>query len=169
MERFQHEEDESGRCSIEGHNAELVFCEALNRYDGQNAHLSTTKQEQWRGIDVIAKMGTIDVKARKRENRWQKYPQDKYIWVEFKNVGGGKGWIYSDADYLAFERKNDFVVVRRYHFSILAELLCDLENITDKASQALYRGYQRKDREDMIAKLKMDDILDLIDHKILKK
>jgi len=168
--KFQHDKDTTGRCSVEGHNAEKVFRDSLNFYAGEDAVLSETVQQQWDGIDVQSMvLGSFDVKARKRGNRWEKLPQDKYIWVEFQNVGGGKGWLYSRADYLAFEQEDEFIVVGRKEFKEMCEVLCDLSGNVDSANKAIYKAYQRKDRKDIISKIKTQDIFDYIKFFILPK
>jgi hypothetical protein len=88
--------------------------------------------------------------------------------LEFANVRGNTGWLRSDVDYIAFERANDFLIVKRQLLLELAESLCDLVNITTQAKEALYKGYQRKGRADLISMIKMSDILTL-PHKSIPK
>lgn len=54
---------------------------------------------------------TVDIKARKRFAYLGNNPQDIYMCVEIMNTIGRKGWLYGKADYIAFERKHDFLLV----------------------------------------------------------
>ena len=117
--------------------------------------------EQFQHVDYFSEMGSIDVKARKRVARKDLEVQDDLVWLEFKNVQGNKGWLYGKADWIAFERLKDFVLVKRAELAHLAESLCDLERRALKGVDALYRGYQRKGRKDLLSIIKMTDVLTL--------
>ena len=54
---------------------------------------------------------TVDVKARKVFRWYSNEPQDDYTCVEFKNTKGQPGWFKGKADYIAFERLNDFILI----------------------------------------------------------
>lgn len=127
-----------------------------------------TRSEQFKHIDYHSSFGTIDVKAKKRLNRGDGEEQDDFIWLEFKNVQGKSGWLCGNTDVIAFERNNDFVLVKRKHLLDLALKICDINHIVYKSGQALYKGYRRKGRRDLISLIKMSDILK-IDHRIWKK
>lgn len=120
-----------------------------------------SRDEQFLHFDYVTSVGTIDVKARKKINRSDEDEQDSLVWVEFKNTAGNAGWLTSDVDFIAFERKDDFVVVRRWSLLDLANELCDLTQMVSRPSEALYKGYQRKGRLDLISIIKMQDILQL--------
>ena len=117
-----------------------------------------SRDEQFLHFDYKAK-GTIDVKARKKINRSDEDEQDDLVWVEFKNTAGNAGWLTSDVDFIAFERKDDFVVVRRHALLELANEKCNRHG--QRPSDALYKGYQRRGRLDLISIIKMQDILQL--------
>jgi hypothetical protein len=120
-----------------------------------------SRDEQFQHFDYVTSVGTIDVKARKKINRSDDDEQDDLVWVEFKNTAGNAGWLTSDVDFIAFERKDDFVVVRRHALLELANEKCDLTNMVNRPSDALYKGYQRRGRLDLISIIKMQDILQL--------
>jgi hypothetical protein len=143
-----------------GQQLESSFFEVLKRFDPKCR--KSTREEQFRHIDFVSQsLGSFDVKARKRINRSDKSEQDELIWIEFKNVAGNNGWLYGQADYIAFEQSDHFVVVERKHLVGLAESKCNLKQIVDNSSKALYHGYSRKDRKDLISIIKMSDIKQL--------
>jgi len=128
----------------------------------------SSKKEQFKHIDYHSSFGTIDVKAKKRLNRGDGKEQDEFIWLEFKNVQGKAGWLCGETNVIAFERDNDFVLVKRKDLLELALKICDIKHIVNKSTQALYKGYRRKGRRDLISLIKMSDILK-INHRIWKK
>lgn len=54
---------------------------------------------------------TVDIKARRHFLWHSDFLQDDYVCIEFLNTIGQKGWIYGQANYIAFERTHDFVVI----------------------------------------------------------
>ena len=48
---------------------------------------------------------SVEVKAMKRISRASPKPQSKWLWVEFKNVTGGPGWLYGSAVFIATVRR----------------------------------------------------------------
>lgn len=127
-----------------------------------------TKQEQFKHIDYSTSIGTIDVKAQKRISRSDSSEQEEFIWLEFKNVQGNKGWLSGVTDIIAFERANDFVLVRRKDLFLWAHGKCDLNTLVTNSRDALYKGYTRRGRKDLISIVKMVDIMGLY-HRIWSK
>lgn len=126
-----------------------------------------TLEEQYKHMDWICEIGSIDVKAIKRVNRHGDKNAER-IWIEFRNTSGNAGWIYGEQDFLAFEGHEDYVLVRRSDLCQLAEMLCDMEDKVDRASEALYKIYSRKNTRDIISMITRDDLLTL-NHKLIKK
>jgi hypothetical protein len=118
-------------------------------------------KEQFSHVDYISDFGKIDVKARKRVARKDANVQDDLVWLEFKNVQGKFGWLYGKADWIAFERDEDFVLVKRHDLALMAEKLCDVGDRVAVGKAALYKGYQRSGRKDLLSIVKMSDILKL--------
>ena len=101
---------------------------------------------------------SVDVKARKKINRGDSEVNDEWTWIEFKNVRARPGWLYGKADYIAFEREFDLLIVNRYKLIEFCEDKIDLENIVPSTHMAEYAAYQRKGRKDLISRVCMDDI-----------
>lgn len=142
-----------------GQGVEAMFAKLLNER-AENARAADL-QEQFSHVDYFSDFGSVDVKARKRINRSDDSAQDELVWLEFKNVQGRVGWLYGKADWIAFERVLDFILVKRADLAELGEKLCDLETRVGSGSEALYKGYQRKGRHDLLSIVKMSDILKL--------
>lgn len=118
-------------------------------------------KEQFSHVDYFSDFGKIDVKARKRVARSDDNTQDDLVWLEFKNVQGKFGWLYGKADWIAFERNEDFVLVKRHDLALMAEKLCAVGDRVAVGKDALYKGYQRSGRKDLLSIVKMSDILEL--------
>jgi len=127
-----------------------------------------TREEQFKHIDFVSKHGTFDVKSMGRVNRSDSSTQGERRWLELNNVSGRVGWLLAEQlDYLAFEREDDFIVVRREDLRKLAKKLCKCD-IVECPIDALYNLYQRKGRKDMLTVILTDDML-AIDHRIWDK
>ena len=142
-----------------GQGVEAMFARLLNKRttDVRAADL----KEQFSHVDYFSDFGKIDVKARKRVARKDTDVQDDLVWLEFKNVQGKFGWLYGKADWIAFERDEDFVLVKRHDLALMAEKLCDVGDRVAVGKDALYKGYQRSGRKDLLSIVKMSDILKL--------
>ena len=149
-----------------GQELEKEFYEILKLRD-KNAR-QATPQEQYKHIDFFTYFGTIDVKSKKRIGRADVDEQETIVWLEYKNVQGRDGWLVSSVDILAFERDDDFILVKRKELQRMADKLCNLDDMVDKSSDALYKGYTRKGRKDLITQVKMKDVMKL-EHKIWSK
>jgi hypothetical protein len=127
-----------------------------------------TLPEQYDHIDWICEKGTIDVKAMKRISRGSEI-QSEFIWVEFRNNAGLDGWLYGKQDWIAFESPDRYVLVRRSELLSFCLALCDLENRVDQAKDALYRGYTRDGRRDLIAMIRFDDLFKIETYALMKQ
>jgi len=149
-----------------GQRVEKEFTKLLKQRDPN--YQKANREDQFRHIDYHTSFGTIDVKAQKRISRSDSEEQDELVWVEFKNVQGRDGWLKSAVDIIAFERADDFLLVKRNYLLGLAQSICDLSKRVVTSKDALYKGYQRQGRKDLISIIKMSDIENL-PHKIWKK
>lgn len=85
------------------------------------------------------------------------------IWCEFKNVGGNTGWMYGEADIIAFDMPSEecFFIVDREELVSLCEFVVSDKLVYNK-SEAFRNKYQRKGRKDEITIMTKDDISSLI-------
>jgi hypothetical protein len=142
----------------EGCSVQDKFFKVLKAVDPQARE--ATLEEQYKHIDFVSKLGTIDVKGKKRANRRMQTSSD-IQWIEFKSNRGMPGWIYGSQDFIAFERDYGFILVKTLDLKNLSENLCNLGDRVYKSTEALYKGYSRKDRCDLLSMIKVEDILTL--------
>ena len=108
-------------------------------------------------------------KAQKKIKRTDAEVNDDLIWVEFLNVAGRGGWLVGAAEYIAFERENDFIIVNRAALWKLCMEKVDQNTRVTQSKHALYKIYQRKDRKDEISIIKFSDIFDNLKFKVWPK
>ena len=155
-----------------------------NKYDkedslelGQSAESRFESIAQQRGWEVIeaSKGGNIedhydyeiskdslrfrvDVKGKKRVSRKMKNVQDDLVWVEFRTVRDTKGWLFGNADLIAFENQNGFKIVERKTLVRVINKHVKIHIKVDKPEDALYKVYTRKGRPDEITMIKASDL-----------
>ena len=177
---YRNKFDRTGQCSKDGHNAEKTF-EDLATERGYRPNKATREQNMFKHVDYIltgkSKKGAkieikVDVKARKKTSRRDNKYNDEWQWIEFKNVQGKSGWIHGDADFIVFEREDDFILVNRKELvswlGASKKIRYDLPFV-NLAKLARYKIYQRRGRRDEITQIKTEDILGLESAKIWKK
>ena len=106
---------------------------------------------------------SVDVKSRKKSERSSDWYEDQAVWIEFHNVRGLDGWLYGEADKIAFEREKDFVIVDRVELTKFCEKAV-APIFVKNVNEALYKIYRRKTRKDVISKVLMTDIVDDIEN-----
>jgi len=169
--RYRNRFDRTGQCSEDGDNAETLFI-ALASERGWSVQKASRK-EQFLHIDYFLsqegyKNYSFDVKARKRVKRADAETNDELIWIEWRNVAGNDGWLNGAANYIAFERENDFIIVERFQLKNLCEKIVK-RDFVNNASDALYKIYQRKGRQDEISLIKFSDIFKNIKYRVWPK
>ena len=108
---------------------------------------------------IIADKVKVDVKGAKKINRYDQAPHHDTHYIEFKNVRGNKGWVYGEADYIAFEYYDTFVFVKRVNIIELCK-----SKILDKSIKnykSIYGLYRREGREDLITLIPTKDLIDI--------
>lgn len=170
MSSWQHKQDKNGECAKRGREAELEL-EAIykrNRFKFRRAN----EKEQKAHIDHIVETpkGTwkVDVKSEKKWNRSDECIDGSILWVEFSNEFSARiGWLKGQADTIAIQRKNDFVLVPRLELYELSKALVDLKDFTRKPQ--LYKSYRRYGKKyEHSAPIEMRHVLSL-NHSIWKK
>lgn len=121
--------------------------------------------EHW-DIEVIIddKSVKVDVKALKNEDRYDPYPNENFHWVEIQNVNGDIGWLYGKSDLIAFETNDYFILVGTLKLRKFLEekLGYKKENISELETVSIrdpYVFYRRKDRKDIVIKVKTVDLM----------
>lgn len=151
---YQNVLDTLGECAKVGESAEFQFRKIL--ISQARVFRAATLDEQFEHIDFIVdnadgSKAKYEVKAQKKINRSDANFSNNTVWVEFKNVAGKLGWLYGQADFIVFERENDFMLVYRKTLAAFCEKHCDINNLVSTPSEALYKAYQRAGRKDLIS------------------
>jgi hypothetical protein len=113
-------------------------------------HLLKAKSKKGKPIEI-----RFDVKKLKNK----KQSQD-WLWIEFKNAKGERGWVHGDAQFVAFERKYDFIVVNRKELVQMlsnGKIRYDLPFVS-LAKKAKYRVYKRGGKPEEITQIHIKDL-----------
>jgi hypothetical protein len=140
-------------CLEIGQTAEQCFAELL-----EGSRRATTQEDMHEHWDVKSVAGTkYDVKAMKRWKRSDPEPTDRIHYVELRNVRGELGWLYGQADYIAFETRAHWIVVPRKKLIHFIEGVTENNERSDKP--AVYKLYQREGRKDLMTVIPTMDLL----------
>ena len=143
----------------QGDSAEKRFATTLYKCIFATTHENI--HEHW---DVRDEEFKYDVKAMKRWNRGDSEPTDRIHYIELKNVQGNKGWLYGDADYIAFETRAHWVLVSRPR---LQEWTDSIDKPVSNKKE-IYKLYSRPGRADVMTIVPTMDLIAISD-KIVKK
>ena len=153
-----------GRYSLElnaGIQAEISFTDVAKKKGYEVIH-ANKDANVYKHVDLYLTQNhsvtSVDVKARKKLSRRDDKYNDDFTWIEFKNVRGNDGWLCGKADKIVFEREKDFVLVNRDMLQRFCEQKVS-EVFVSTSKEALYKKYQRPNREDVITLIKLDDVL----------
>ena len=159
--------DKSGKCAQEGDRAEDLFvkiaewkgliCKKSSKADNIASHIDIILDKQ-----ASDKTWSVDVKAMKKTSRSASSAQDQYVWIEFKNVQGNKGWLYGKADIIAFELENTFALVNRERLADWCEKNVDMTKTVKSPAEAIKKVYTRKGRKDQISLIPIKEIGEFI-------
>ena len=142
---------------------------------GYEVREASQDDNMFKHIDLILTKGgetfTVDVKARRTGTDKSKGYDDLWTVVEFKNTVGKPGWLYSKADFIAFERKDDFVCANTEELRTLCEEIVDLNDEVDSFKYAEYKvwGRRYKNYKDLMSRIEMYHITNLEKTFIWKK
>ena len=184
--QYVNQYDSGANCSSVGLNAERLFAN-LAESKGYVVKSATKEENIFKHIDFFLsklkegegiKSTSVDVKARKKNERGDKFFNDDWTWVEFVNVHGQDGWLKGKAEFISFERAGDFVIVpRKGLFNWVKQAIADsnggkitLKCKAKNARDARYKYYTREGRGDLLSQVRMKDILSNVEGiKIWKK
>jgi len=91
------------------------------------------------------------------------------IWCEFKNVQGNPGWMYGEADIIAFEMPEEggFSIVNREELVNWCEKNVEDVIVTDK-KDAYLKKYTRRGNDDVISKIHLNHLKSLPSYRVWK-
>ena len=103
---------------------------------------------------------SVEIKAMKRISRASAKPQSEWLWVEFKNVSGGEGWLYGGATLLATEVESGFYLLYLKSLRSWAEFKVDRDDVVSNPNQAKYKSYSRRNRDDEMSLINLREFID---------
>ena len=147
----------------EGKTLEQKFALLLD-----NPVFATKEQDMHEHWDVMDEMGVkYDVKGMKKYRRSDDKPTDRLHWVELRNVNGKYGWLYGDADVIAFETRKWWLLVDCEDLVQFVEGILIGSDPCEKPEP--YRLYQREGRQDLLTILPTVDLLSIASQVLVKK
>jgi hypothetical protein len=90
-----------------------------------------------------------DVKSKACVTRGEE-PSESYVWIEIINVQGKKGWLFGDADMIAFDRGQFWILVDRKKLVIELSRKLNWDELTPGSVKAPWKVYQRPTQKDGI-------------------
>ena len=164
--------DKTGECLETGLGAEQLFDQIAT---SKNLEVKNAKRREnmQKHIDkYVTENGetwSVDIKARKKTSRSNSQVQDDWIWIEFQNVRGNIGWLYGDADHIAFETQDNFTIVEKDSLIKYVENVVDMGKSVKYSSQAQYRTYRRAGRNDLLTMVELSEIKNNCKHFVWEK
>lgn len=144
----------------DGYKVEQVFANLLSKYGSvEYSDSETDINEHWDVALTLKNSRKVkfDVKGLRKLNRTDSDYNENIQWIEFVNVNGDKGWLYGNADCIAFEKKLYFVLMRR---SDIIKFLTEHPIAKYKMfsnTKKPYMLYRRYNRKDIIMQVNIDE------------
>ena len=108
-------------------------------------------------IAAVSIKKTILRKSKKRKQLW--------AWVEFHDKDGGLGWLFKKSTFIAFQRKNDFILLVKSDFRDWLDTgIIHWGKLARSSWDARYRIFRRKGTKESIAQFKLTDALSKCRH-----
>ena len=138
----------------QGNDAEKKFKD-LMELRGNICIKSSRSDDINKHIDFYVNQFSVDVKGNRHLET---------IWLELKNVKGNKGWLEGEADYIVF----DVVELKSFCFFNTEKLFNYVKDIKEiaKDKKDYNKLYTRKERKDVLVKVRYNDIKHLEKQKI---
>lgn len=139
----------------EGKKKEAEFASDFCKARGLSSSLveeASKEDDIYRHIDIWIGSNSFDVKAAKKTNRSDVLPNYNIHWVELRNVNGDKGWLFGQADYIAFELETTWCICPRTSLIQSLRSKIDFSSFTTNRDD-MFKVYRRKNRLDAIVKV----------------
>lgn len=122
--------------------------------NGLDIKKATKKDDMYKHIDFLVGGKTFDAKGMKGSHGLGQ------VILEMKNVQGKRGWCNDEElpSWVAFDFGLFFINVKNADLFKLVHHLCDLKDTAKTATTCLYKGYSRKDRNDLMTAVTIQDI-----------
>jgi len=129
-----------------GLSVEKKFIEVTRGlYGSKNVKISTTEENMIHHIDCFIDGVSYDVKSEKKLNRNDEESSPDVIWLEYKNVKGYTGWLFSEKlQKIAFYRNSQFYIIDRIKLMEYAKTIIEDETVySTKQYRKFYRRFDR--------------------------
>ena len=147
----------------QGKSVEAQFADLL-----KDPVMATEEEDIHEHWDIKDGAGVkYDVKGMKKYRRSDDKPTDRLHWIELRNVNGKNGWLYGDADVIAFETRKWWVLVDRKDLVQFIEGIIFGDFTVEKPEP--YKLYQREGRQDLLTILPTVDLLSIASKLLVKK
>lgn len=152
---------------------ENFVMEATEKTLGGKCYRGTKDDDIKRHIDFFwesPKKGLlgIDVKGLNKSKRSDKEFDDSIHWIEARNVKGNKGWIYGEADYIAFRTLKNILFVKPSKLIEIYEQKVKSKEYVTSTPKDCYMPYKRVfwGRDDITFKMPNEDLVKITDFSI---
>lgn len=137
-------------------------CTKSSRYEDMNKHI-----DFWWESPKKGRIG-VDVKGIKSSKRESGIKDDSIHWIEIQNVRGNKGWLYGEAEYIAFRTFKNIIFVKLDKLQKYTEEKVEGKDLVFNTPKDFYIPYQRKawGRQDIVIKVPTSDLLAICDFTI---
>lgn len=144
-----------------GSRAESLFVRACQRRGVHHCCKASREQDRLEHFDfIVSWWGRVEVKAMKARRRGMP-PDPNVIYLELKGITGHHGWLYGNADYVAFEQPyQTFLVIPRTELVRQAHAFAP-NCARSSRSGVPYTFYSRPNREDLVMVLDVADVAHL--------
>lgn len=142
-----------------GSDGERRFYDSC-KSSGFDIKKTNAKKDIFNHTDFIVDGKSFDVKGLKKSQK------EGNILLELKNVQGKSGWCNNTGDpqWVAFDFSVFFLCVNNENLYDLSLDICDLKDAVKKIDEALYKGYTRRNRKDLMTIVKLSDVLCNCEH-----
>lgn len=141
--------------------------EFYSLFKTENKRLATDYEDKFLHFDMIIDDIKIDVKGLKKRNRGDSTANSEIHWVEFQNVHGNVGWAKGEADKIAFETLNGYLIINRLDLYEFCKRKIIDKKIYNK--KEIYKLYQRSNRKDVITLVLTSDLFFEVPHVFILK
>jgi len=144
---YDRKTDNIQRMKSQGKEAEDLFFEIMTILK-KPVRKSDLQNDKYRHIDFFIGDKTYDVKHRQDVN---------YVWLEYRNNHGGKGWLRGDATWIVmyYEQLNSFSFYKREH---LLEYSKRYKKTTNEKKHYHWRTRTQFGRNDLVLLVRKKDI-----------
>lgn len=124
-------------------------------YSQRKNNIDVLLEGQIKGRPTVV---SVDIKKQNGKNA------SKWVYIEYENSKGGKGWLYGGAEFVVFEAKKEFIFIPRKKLidwlSSSQVVRWDLPYV-DKPWNSKYRLFRRSGTQETITQIQIKDLMQI--------